>query len=92
MKAARKTTTTSRYSASHPDQRAAQLRSTEAHEARILAVHPEQDLSPQSIRALQDRLEDQCRAIEREQAQLRAEAAFFDEGEDISLWDSLNQL
>lgn len=87
--ASRKTSNVSRYSASHPDQRAAQLRGIDAHEAKILAAHPEQDLSPQSIRALQDLLEDRCKAIQRQQAQLRAEAAFFDEGEDVALWDSL---
>jgi hypothetical protein len=61
------------YSAEHPDQRRAQLQASEAHATRVVAQHPESDLSPLSIRASQAALEERCRDHERRQLVLRLE-------------------
>ena len=55
----------------------------EAHARRVVALHPEADLSPLSIRADQARLGNRCKAIEAQQAKLREALAL----EDLAFWE-----
>jgi len=59
----------------------------EAHAAKVLALHPENDLSPLSIKAAQAALTARFQQIAAQQERLRKETEFFDQGDEYIQWD-----